>query len=86
MRNEPDTTIVVADIRFTNEAEYIKKLGGLVLRIDRPGLDAGVASEHISETGIPMELIDYVVDNDGDLFDLMSRVSCEWGPLCLGEE
>jgi hypothetical protein len=40
--------IVVPDVRFLNEAEYLRENGALLIRIGRPGLDNG--DRHISET------------------------------------
>ena len=53
---------VVSDIRFPNEAEMIKDLGGAVIRIDR---DTGAADPHISEQLTSGLLVDWVVRNDG---------------------
>lgn len=41
--------IVADDVRFPNEAEAIRKLGGLVVRIDRPGAGSVVGAAHASE-------------------------------------
>jgi len=58
----------IADTRFENEAQSIKDRGGIVLRIDR-GL-AKSNDTHASELGLPGELIDIVVDNNGTLYEL----------------
>lgn len=43
--------IVVDDVRFPNEVEAIRQLGGLIIRIDRPGSGLeGAAGRHASET------------------------------------
>lgn len=63
--------IVFTDVRFPNEARFIKEQGGYVLRI------VGKNSQedtHISEAGIPDELVDYVVDNQGTLQELRSNL------------
>lgn len=52
--------VVVDDCRFDNEAKLIKELGGVVVRIERPGL---VAMKHASETGIDDRLVDHVIHN-----------------------
>lgn len=58
---------VIADLRFDNEAEYVKSLGGVVVRIDsnrnRNGMDEK-ALQHSSEAGIREDLIDHVIIND----------------------
>lgn len=53
---------VVSDIRFPNEAEMIKDLGGTVIRIDR---DTGAVDPHVSEQLTSGLLVDWVVRNDG---------------------
>lgn len=54
--------VVVADIRYDNEAEMIKKMGGTILKINRRTED--IAGSHVSETGISPIYIDWVYDND----------------------
>jgi hypothetical protein len=58
---------VIADIRFDNEAEWIKRKGGIVIRVDsnrnRSGMDEK-ALQHSSEAGVSEHLIDHVVIND----------------------
>lgn len=68
-----ETILVVADdVRFPEEAAAIRALGGLVVRIDRPGAGlAGAAGAHPSETtdiGNP----DQVIVNDRDLVALIA--------------
>lgn len=64
--------IVAPDVRFANEAAYIVRHGGLVIRIDRPGVGPlnGHASEDIG--GIP---VDAIVVNDGTVEQLQWRVA-----------
>lgn len=63
---------VATDVRFPNEAEYIVRNGGLVIRIDRPGV--GPVNGHASEDigGIP---VGAVVVNDGTIEQLQDRVA-----------
>ena len=44
---DPDVPTVVTDVRFPNEIAHIKKLGGIIVRIDRVGHEA--ANSHVSE-------------------------------------
>lgn len=68
-RGRPDT--VISDVRYPNEAEAIKKLGGTVIRITRPGAGlTGEVGQHESEVPLPEYLIDIEVDNDGTLGEL----------------
>jgi len=44
---------VIPDVRFPNEAEAIKRWGGEVWRIDRPGIENAIATaSHTSETSM----------------------------------
>jgi hypothetical protein len=62
---------VVTDVRYPNEAQHIKDLGGTVWWVDRPGLES---DGHASEQPLPEDLIDCVVDNSGSLDDLREHV------------
>lgn len=53
--------VVVDDLRFNNEWSAVKSLGGLVVRVDRPGLTADV---HSSERSILRS--DFELLNSGD--------------------
>lgn len=65
-------SVVVTDVRFDNEAEWIKRHGGRVIRIVRPGTAAVAA--HASEAGVSDWLVDAEIVNDGDLTELRSKV------------
>lgn len=63
--------VVVSDVRFDNEAEYIKKKwGGLIWHIEAPSRVqtemATDAKTHSTEQGISRSLVDASVDNDDD--------------------
>lgn len=62
------TPVVVTDVRFPNEAEWIRSAGGSLVRIVRPGLDT--SDEHVSETALDTWPTDYTVDNGRELVDL----------------
>lgn len=56
--------VVVTDVRFPNEVEFIRARHGVVVRVDRPG--TGPLNDHASEhawTGVEP---DFVLVNDGD--------------------
>lgn len=75
LANSTDEHIVVTDVRFVNEAEMVRSLGGRVLRIDRR--DAGLSGEaaaHASETPLSLSVIDYAVDNNGSLHTLYEQL------------
>jgi hypothetical protein len=64
--------LCITDLRYPNEADRIKALGGVVWEIVRPGLES---DGHSSEQPLPHELVDWQVLNDGGLLDLRDRVN-----------
>ena len=70
----PDgTKAVIADVRYPNEADAIKKLGGKVFRVRRNGVVA--ANEHASESALNDYEFDSVIDNNADIHSLQSIVN-----------
>jgi hypothetical protein len=57
---------IITDVRFPNEAEAIKKHGGIVIRINRD-VDT---NNHLSETALDDYEFDYVIDNNSDMYKL----------------
>ncbi len=70
--NDPHP-IVIADVRFENEARWIRNHGGKIWLIRRP--DAAPVRPHSSEDGIPEELLNGIIDNDGTLAELHKKVN-----------
>lgn len=73
IERHPSALIIVPDVRFLNEAEAIKKLGGLLWQVKRQ--QKGDCDIHSSET----ELDNYdgwnsILDNNGSLNDLYTLV------------
>ena len=64
--------VVVSDIRFDNEADWVRALGGVVWHIRRPGFGGGA---HRSESGVRVRPGDAVIANDGTLDALAARVA-----------
>jgi len=60
---------VITGLRYPNELEMVRSLGGTTVWVSRPGLSAP-RSEHTSETSLDAEDFDLVVYNDGTLEDL----------------
>lgn len=63
--------VVFTDVRFPNEAQAVKRAGGVVVRIERQGLPAG--DLHSSETAMDDWLFDFIVHNDDTLDALHSE-------------
>lgn len=66
------TTIAVADLRFANEADYLRSIGGEVWHVRRSSVEA--TDGHASEAGVVAMPHDVCIDNDGTLDDLRRAV------------
>ena len=64
---------IFTDCRFPNEAQAIKDRGGVIIRIDRPGV--GPVNDHPSETALDDWDFDYKILNASDLESLKQTVS-----------
>ena len=64
----PPKVVVFSDVRFDNEADMIRSVGGTIVHVIRPG--AEVVAAHASENGIRRDLTDWTCMNDGSLLDL----------------
>lgn len=64
--------VVFTDVRFHNEVEMIRELGGKIIRIVRPGV--GPANGHESELAIDEIETDAVIQNEGSSEELWEKV------------
>mgnify|MGYP006273994503 CR=1 FL=1 len=65
--------VIITDVRFPNEADGIRELGGEIWRITRPTL--GPQTDlHPSETSLDRYRFDREVENDGSMEDLYAKV------------
>jgi hypothetical protein len=71
-KNNPDKNLSIADVRFIHEANTIKELGGMVIKVVRPGMPDG--DFHASEVEIDHIDYDHLIINDGTLQDLYDKV------------
>lgn len=63
---------VIADVRFPNEADAIRRKGGRIIRINKPGL--GPLNDHPSETSLDDYRFDAVLTNRGDIGMLHRKI------------
>lgn len=61
--------IVVSDVRFDNEAEFVRHYGGIVIEVHRPSLPED-GDAHASEQGISQDLVDLHLYNAHTIDDL----------------
>lgn len=66
--------IVIPDVRFNNEAEFIKKRGGVIIHVTRPVIDDILRGKHKSEAGIDDHLVDVRLVNNGSRDLLAAKV------------
>lgn len=70
-----DMAAVVTDLRFPNEADHLKKLGFVLIKVNRPDRPIDRDPTHISETALDnYEGWDYIIDNTGTLEDFHQKL------------
>lgn len=57
--------MIIADVRFENEARWINDADGLLLNVERPGQEKISENSHASEAGFDPALIHHTIVNDG---------------------
>lgn len=68
-----NASIVFSDVRYRNEADAIKEIGGEVWRIERPGVSA--VNDHTSENDLDGYKFDHKILNYGPIEDLYKVVT-----------
>lgn len=63
--------VVITDVRFPNEAAYIKAAGGMLFRATRRDFDNGLPAEHPSEALVSELRVDYDVVVPSGRLDLL---------------
>lgn len=73
----PNNDIVITDVRFDNEAEMIRKKGGIVFHIvtSRESQLDDDTKAHASEVEVEFKQGDFLLWNDGTIDDLETEVS-----------
>lgn len=64
--------VVITDLRFYNEAKFIRDLGGIIWRVDRA--EYTPVETHISEQGIDPSYIERIIYNNSTLEELYTTV------------
>lgn len=64
--------MVISDVRFDNEAAWIRKHGGRIIHVIRP--DTKAVEAHVSEAGIEVQDTDARLSNSGTLEELQLSV------------
>lgn len=67
--------IVNDDLRFDNEAEAVKSLGGIIVKLQTSkNRIEKINTGHASESGVDFKYVDYLINNDGDIDDLQTEL------------
>lgn len=72
IESSPHLDHVVTDVRFPDEAAFVKGRGGVLIKVER---DSVQIMNHDSEALVDLIECDYVIQNNGTLEDLTSQVS-----------
>jgi hypothetical protein len=64
--------IVFTDVRFENEARFVKSLGGKVVRVNREGV--GSVNGHASDRGLEDSMIDAEIYNNSTILAMLEQV------------
>lgn len=59
----PKERIIISDVRFENEAQWVRDSGGVVIHIKREGLNDSLVAKHDSENGIAVQKEDKQILN-----------------------
>jgi len=70
LKNGPG--MIIPDIRFNNEADWVRKRKGQIIHLTRP--NQNYIKAHVSENGIDVMPEDIHVVNDGSIEDLRIKV------------
>ena len=74
MHDNPGRSIVITDVRFSNEAFWIRDQGGIVVYLQSETRGIYENGEHSSENGLSGEDVDIVIENDGTINALHEKL------------
>lgn len=68
--------VVIADVRFPNEIEFVTKSGGKIINVQRgnPPTEKQIAEMHVSETAWIGTPFHYELDNNGNKDELKQKI------------
>lgn len=68
--------MIIPDVRFEDEAAFIRENGGTLVHIQREG--AQQIEAHKSEAGVEFRLGDWLIKNNGSIQELHKELDREW--------
>lgn len=76
LKEDDKAVFVIKDVRFVEELQFIKRSGGVIIRIERDKDQLNLPLDtHASEVALDGVGVDYVVRNNGTFVDLSSELS-----------
>lgn len=67
--------VVVTDVRYPNEVDWVRHHRGLLIRVARPGSDlSGPEHTHPTEANIDRFVVDVEIENSGTVGELWAKV------------
>lgn len=68
--------VVISDVRFPNEIDFVRSAGGVIVRVKRgeEPTPEELSKMHISESAWNYVVPDYILDNDGSLQELKDKI------------
>ena len=73
-KENPGRSIVITDVRFSNEAEWIRNQGGIVVYLNSETRGITNHTAHSSENGLKDSDIDIILQNDGTINELYEKI------------
>jgi hypothetical protein len=70
--------MVLADIRYQNEVEWVKERGGTVIFVVRDNAPKSSDTGHVVDAGLPIGLADLVIYNNGTIDEFYAQVENEF--------
>ena len=67
-------SVVITDVRFSNEAEWIRKQGGVVIYLESKTRGINDGTGHASENGLSGDDVDVYIENDGTINQLYEKI------------
>tara|TARA_Y100000590_G_scaffold214413_1_gene243042 strand:+ start:1058 stop:1615 length:558 start_codon:yes stop_codon:yes gene_type:complete len=74
MKKSVGRSVVITDVRFKNEAEWIKSLGGVVIFLESKTRGIHTRTLHASENGLDMNDVDVYIENDSTINALYEKI------------
>jgi hypothetical protein len=74
---------ILSGVRFPNEQDLIRGLGGTLVWVERPGHTPAGSTSHATEAGLDPDTFDTVITNSSTLEDLYAKAESVYGVATL---